>query len=322
MMDRCFTVSQDGGGDFRTVAAAVDAAAPDADTVIRIRNGIYREKLLIEKKNISLIGEDADKTVIAWSDGAYFQHPHGKKFGTFRSYTVFLGGERAALKDLTVRNDAGAGEIAGQALAVYADAAFAHFDHVRLVGRQDTLFLAPLPEKPRIPGSFLGPREHAPRRACEDYFEDCYVEGDVDFIFGGAEAVFDRCTLFSRSRGRAVNGYVAAVSTPEGQRFGFLFYRCRLLSDCPAGTVFLGRPWREFARTAFLECDMGAHVAPAGWSLWNAGAGEEDTVDFAEYACRGQGACGLRPAWVKKPTAREAEEYLREVERLRGRCAP
>jgi len=316
-IDYQFTVSADGGGDFRTISEAVAKIPRGASAELRIRNGVYREKLRIDAaREIRLIGEDREKTVVTWQDGAYDLFPDGRKCGTFRSYTLYLGGERALVKNLTVRNTAGPGDTAGQAVAVYADAGLARFENVSLLGRQDTLFLAPLPEKPRIPGSFVGPGETAPRAGRRDYFQNCYVEGDVDFIFGGAEAAFCGCTLFSRSRNRRINGFVTAASTPQKQKYGFLFDRCRLLSDCAPGTVYLGRPWREFAAVAFLRCHFGEQIAADGWQLWHPGSSEAETVRLAEYQNEGPGASGRRPGWVREMTEEEFSEFLREEENL------
>lgn len=315
-MDYGITVDQNGSGNFSTIAAAVDSVPNDAHAIIRIRNGVYHEKLYVRKKSILLLGESREKTVLTWRDGAYFPGPDGQKLGTFRSYTAYLTGERIAMKNMTVRNAAGSGETAGQAVAVYADADFARFENISFESRQDTLFLAPLPPAPKTPGSFAGPGENQPRLMRRDYFENCRISGDVDFIFGGAEAAFSQCTIISLDKGLAVNGYVTAACTPEKQKYGFLFDRCILISDCPDGTVYLGRPWREYAKAAFLNCNMGGHIARAGWALWTPGAGEDKTVHFGEYANYGQGAAGARPDWVWCLSPEMADEIRKEIRSL------
>lgn len=317
-MGKIITVSKTGDGDFTTLTDAAVSLTDDSDTTIHIRNGMYREKLFLKGRNIRLIGEDSERTVISWQDGAYRDHADGEKVGTFRSYTMYLGGERAELSHLTVENTAGSGDTAGQAVAVYADADFTRMEDVRLISRQDTLFLAPLPPTPRTdPRSFRGPGENAPRTARKNYLKDCYIEGDVDFIFGGAEAAFFGCKLFSRCKGKMINGYVAAPSTLKEQRFGFLFHRCILTSDCPPDSVYLCRPWREYAMASFLECSFGGQIARDGWSLWSAGAGEEKTVRFSEYNNSGPGAAwDNRPPWVKKLSDEEAERIFSEIRAL------
>jgi len=208
--------------------------------------------------------------------------------GTFRSYTAFFGGERVVVEGVKIVNAAGPGKIAGQALAAYVAAEAAVFSNVHFIGCQDTLFCAPLPEKENLAGGFRGPRELAPRRANKHYYIDCLIQGDVDFIFGGADAVFERCVIVSNDRGAKVNGYVTA---PSGNRdgLGLVFKDCKFVSDCEDGTVMLGRPWRPHGKTALINCELGAHIHPLGWNKWNL---PEDDIQcvFAEYGCFGAGA--------------------------------
>lgn len=305
------TVSQSGDGDFRTVSEA--AAACEGDRVaLRIRNGLYREKLTLGAREIILVGEDPERTVLSFGDGAFHPDGAGGTLGTFRSYTLFLGAERALIRNLTVENTAGEGEKAGQAVALYADAALARFERVRLSGRQDTLFLAPLPERPRIPCSFAGPREHAPRRPCTDYLCECRIEGDVDFIFGGAQAAFENCEIVS-----AGSGWIAAPCTPRGQKYGFLFHRCRLVSAGGPGPVFLARPWRPHAKAAFLDCKLGAQIDAAGWDDWNGRECDRRTAEFAEYRSAGAGAAAQgRAPWARRLTDVEARGYLARIREI------
>lgn len=157
------TVGKNGTGNFETITEAVESVPIDADAaVIWIKNGVYREKLFVRRKNLLLIGESREGTILTWQDGAYFSLPDGNKFGTFRSYTAYFGGGKIGVKNMTVRNAAGCGDIAGQSIAVYADAEFARFENVSFESRQDTLFLAPLPIAPRTPGSFVGPETASP----------------------------------------------------------------------------------------------------------------------------------------------------------------
>lgn len=309
-------VSQRGDGDYTTITEAIHSIPGDEPAVIWIKNGVYHEKLLIEKKNLTMIGEDAERTVITYHDGAYHTHPDGRTYGTFRSYTVFLGGERAELRNLTIANTAGDGDTAGQAIALYSDVDQGRFINIRLLGHQDTLFLAPLPEQPRTPGSFVGPRETAPRKPCEDYFKNCYIEGDVDFIFGGAAAAFCNCEIRSLSRGLPVNGYITAACTPKDQEFGFIFYQCHLVSNCGPGTVFLGRPWREYAATAFLDCHMEEHILPQGWSRWCNRLDDDKTVRYFEVGSTGPGASLQRAPWVIVPEEPQKKRFLQKVYQL------
>lgn len=231
------TVAADGSGDFASVSEAVLAVPYACAAVIRIGPGVYREKLVCEKQDITLIGAGPDKTCIVWGDGGRLPHPDGRPTHTFRSYTAFFSGERLRVEDLTIENDAGPGAEVGQAVAAYVDSAHAAFQNVRLLGNQDTLFCAPLPEKEREKDGFLGPRGLAPRRPTAQYYQHCEIAGDIDFIFGGADALFEQCTI------RTVNNHLPAsyVTAPSGsaEGLGFVFWDCDFVSDgCPAGTVF------------------------------------------------------------------------------------
>ena len=195
----------------------------------------------------------------------------------------------------------------GQAIAAYVDIARAVFRRVKLLGNQDTLFCAPLPEKEREKDGFLGPRTFAPRRTSAQYYQNCEIAGDIDFIFGGADALFEQCTL------RTVNNHIprSFVTAPSGPAdgLGFVFWDCDLVSDCPGGTVYLGRAWRPTGKTTMLDCRLGAHIAPDGFSPWN---DRTDTAlaGFAEAGSTGAGA-GARPGWVQALSAAEAAALLR-----------
>ena len=259
-------VAPDGSGQFTTISEAVLAVPYDCPAVIRIAPGIYREKLVCEKKDITLAGAGMDATRLVWNDGGKLPHPDGRPTHTFRSYTAFFSGEKLRVEDMTIENDAGPGAKAGQAVAAYVDSARAAFDRVRLLGNQDTLFCAPLPEKEREKDGFLGPRGLAPRRASAQYYHACEIAGDIDFIFGGADALFEHCTLRTVDNGLAHSWVTAPSGAAQG--LGFVFWDCDFVSDCPAGSVYLGRPWRPTGKTAVLDCRLGRtlrrRALPAG----------------------------------------------------------
>ena len=309
------TVAADGSGDFASVSEAVLAVPYACAAVIRIGPGVYREKLVCEKQDITLIGAGPDKTCIVWGDGGRLPHPDGRPTHTFRSYTAFFRGIELRVRDLTIENDAGPGAQVGQAVAAYVDSARAVFRRVKLLGNQDTLFCAPLPEKEREKDGFLGPRGLAPRRASAQYYHKCEIAGDIDFIFGGADALFEQCTL------RTVDNHIphSYVTAPSGKAdgLGFVFWDCDFVSDCPAGSVYLGRPWRPEGKTAVLDCRLGAHIAPEGFSPWNDRA-DTNLAAFAEAGSNGPGAVP-RPGWVHALTASQAAELLA---RARCRCRP
>jgi len=309
-------VNQDGTGDFRTLTEAFRAAeALAAERVVEIHvgAGVYKEKLSLEKDNVTLVGAGAEETVITYDDYALYLMPEeGVKRGTFRSYTMYVRGDRFSAKNLTIANTAGFGTKIGQAVALYADGARMKFENCRFLGRQDTLFTAPLPPTVVEWGGFRGPREHAPRDNGTHYYKNCYIEGDVDFIFGGATAYFEDCHIHSLTREQDVNGYVTAASTPEGREFGYVFWRCRFTSDCAPETVYLGRPWRSFAKTVILHSELGAHIKREGWHDWNKEDARQTTY-YAEYGNFGPGAGSEhREGWSYQLSTEEVLRYSKE----------
>ena len=316
MQTKVITVSQNGTKDAVTLqeafALALQVEAESA-VEIRIEAGVYKEKLELERDNVTLIGESAETVSIEFDDYALFLMPDGIKRGTFRSYTLYVHGNQFKAKNITFKNTAGYGAKVGQAVAVYADGARMTFEQCRFLGRQDTLFTAPLPPTVIEWGGFRGPREHAPRDKGVHYYKNCYIEGDVDFIFGGATAFFEECEIKSLNRKEEINGYVTAASTPEGQKYGYVFDRCRFTSDCAPETVYLGRPWRSFAKTVILRSELGAHIKKEGWHDWN----KEDArqqVFYAEFENFGPGAStDDRVAWSHQLTKEEAKQYTKEL---------
>src|SRR5699024_4936418 len=226
------TVAQDGSGHFATIGEAVQAVPYDTPARILIGPGTYREKLSCEKQDITLQGAGMTETRLVWNDGGKLPHPDGRPTHTFRSWTAFFSGERLTVEDMTIENDAGPGARVGQGIAAYVDSRRAVFRRVRLLGSQDTLFCAPLPEKEREKDGFLGPRMFVPRRASAQYYQGCQITGDIDFIFGGADALFEQCVLRSADNPPAhgeARGYVAAPCTPP-EGLGFVFWDCDFVS--------------------------------------------------------------------------------------------
>ena len=300
-------------GDYRTIGEAIQAAHYDSDVIIEIAEGTYREKLYIEKKNITLKGAGPDRTVITYSDGAKDIMPDGSRRGTFRSQTVFLSGEYCEIRDLTIENGAGTGMEAGQALAVYADASRVYMENVILSSHQDTLFVAPLPTSERQPGGFFGPRMLNDRLHTVQYYKNCVIKGDVDFIFGGADAVFDECEIIVCDRGEEINGYITAPSENLG-KLGLCFRRCLIhgQSDDMAGTVFLGRPWRPTGRAVFMECRYDECIHKKRFSEWGTVEAAESEAFFAEYRPTDMSGADIdikdRNPWVLKLDDSEAKK--------------
>jgi len=310
-------VAADGSGDFATIQAAIDAIPDehgDFATII-VKPGVYREKLYVAaKRGVRLIGSGADRTIVEYDDYALKTYPTGELYNTFNTYTAYFGGDDLYVSDMTIANTAGPGAKVGQAVAVYADGDRAQFRRCRFVGAQDTLFTGPLPPAPVERAAFGGPGDVFPRRHVRQYYRDCYIEGDVDYIFGSATAVFRGCELFSRRREDAspgqANGWITAPSTPLEASFGYVFWDCLATGDAAPGSVYLGRPWREHAKVAFLRCRLDECIAPAGWDNWGKPE-REATVQFREYASAGPGADpSRRVPWAKPLDAGEAAAFV------------
>ena len=280
-------VAPDGSGQFTTISEAVLAVPYDCPAVIRIAPGIYREKLVCEKKDITLAGAGMDATRLVWNDGGKLPHPDGRPTHTFRSYTAFFSGEKLRVEDMTIENDAGPGAKAGQAIAAYVDSARAAFSRVRLLGNQDTVYTG-----------------IANNRSA---FYDCYIEGTTDFIFGPGRAWFENCEIRSKA-----NSYITAASSPAGQEYGYVFNKCKLTAEPGVDKVYLGRPWRPYAATLFMNCEMGSHIRPEGWHNWGKQSNEQ-TARYSEYNNHGAGAATkARVAWSRQLTKKEAAKVTIE----------
>ena len=310
-------VSSDTDKDFRTVSDAVAAARgySGMKVIIYIAAGVYNERICVEQDNVSLIGAEDGVTKITYSHYANEVMPEGDKRGTFRTASVFIDSDDFYASNITFSNEAGQGDIVGQAIAMYADGDRLIFENCRFDGFQDTLFTAPLPKKEIQPGGFKGPKQYAPRKVGRHLYKDCYIAGNIDFIFGGAVAYFENCEIFSKKRGEDISGrpqgYIIAPSTFEGQKYGYVFNKCRFTSDCPDASCYLGRPWRNFAKCVIINSDIGAHIRGEGWDDWNKKEAW-DTMFFAEYNNSGAGAGMARAPYVRMLTSQQAREYTRE----------
>ncbi|HTY37432.1 MAG TPA: pectinesterase family protein [Bacteroidota bacterium] len=288
-------VAQDGSGKYTTIQEAINSVRDlgRERVVIHIRKGIYHEKLVIPswKTKISLVGEDVDRVVITNNDYSGKAVPGGNdafgknKFSTFTSYTVLVQGNDFIAENLTIENTAGP---VGQAVALHVEGDRCLIKNCRLLGNQDTLYAAT--ERSR------------------QLYQDCTIEGTTDFIFGEATAVFQNCTIRSR-----INSYVTAAATTQHQPFGFVFLDCRLIADSSVDRVYLGRPWRPNAKTVFIHCDLGKHIAPEGWDPWKGDAmfpDKEKTTYYGEYGITGPGALVKeRVSWAKQLTPNEVQLY-------------
>ena len=315
---KTLTIATDGSAMYRTLIEAVQVCAADPQAPVRfyLKRGVYAERPFIELADYVLEGEDRDETILTAGVGGRDPWPGEEKTGTFRSWTLFLGGGKAVVKNLTVQNTAGDGARVGQALAVYADAGRVLMQGVNLYGNQDTLFTAPLPLREREKNGFRGPRQDSPRLNTEQYYQDCRIRGNIDFIFGGANAVFDHCKIEPLHH-KTQTCYITAPSTPP-ERPGYLFVDCTVHGDCPPHTAYLGRPWRDCAKTAFICCELGDHICPEGWQNWGK-VRAEVLSDYIEYGNFGPGAdCSGRNPMSRCLVNPEMETYFSKENVLGG----
>ena len=303
-----------------SLQAAIDALPDDGTPAcITLSPGVYWEKVELRRPHTTLQGSGKGESILAWDDGATDLHPDGIKRGTFRSYTLLVLAEDCHLHDLTIRNDAGQRADSGQCIALFADGDGFVCEDCTLLSTQDTLFTAPLPPREVIPGGFLGPTQLLPRRAQRQTYRRCVIKGDVDFIFGGAAAWFEDCDIVGVPRpGRTPGGYCTAASTPEGQKYGYIFRNCSFRGEnVPDASFYLGRPWREHAKTVLLDCSMDAAICPEGWDDW----GKKDfsrTGFYAEYGCLGPGSAAEQRRFSRQLTEEEAaaityEDFLQSI---------
>lgn len=301
-------VSLSGDGDYTSIQEAINSITDKTSRMIFIKKGIYREKLHLTKSNLTFIGEDETKTIITFDDYAKKELENGTTMQTFRSYSTFIHGNHLTFMNLTFENTAGKGSEVGQAIASYVDGDCIHFKNCRFLGHQDTLFTAPLPPSPVIPGSFIGPGEHLPKIVGRHYYENCYIEGDIDFIFGGATSYFESCTVFSKDVPNY--SYITAASTPSDEKYGYVFHQCKLVGSAHEQSVFLGRPWREFAHVVYLNCFLGPHIHEAGWNDWDK---PHQSLKFYEFQNIGPGADrSKRVDFCKELSIKESSLYTKE----------
>jgi len=277
-------IAKDGSGTFKTVQEAI-MAVPDcrkATTRILLKRGTYKEKIVLpeSKQNIVFVGDGPD-VVITYDDFAGKKNRFGEEMGTSGSAGLYIYGINIRFEHITFSNTSGP---VGQAVAVRVAGDKIQFVDCRFLGFQDTLYTFGMQSR--------------------QYYRHCYIEGTIDFIFGPSTAVFDSCTIYGKT-----GGYFTAASTLEGTAFGYVFRYCKITGSAPAGSFMLGRPWRPFAKTVFLYCDMDNIVAATGWDHWDNVANER-TAYYAEYHNTGEGSGpSQRVPWSRRLTDQEAEAY-------------
>lgn len=280
--DKYKVVSKDGTGDYTTIQAAINdtQSFPYERITIFVKNGIYKEKIKVHEwnTNISLIGESKENTIITYDD--YFNKIGLGKNSTFYTYTMLVEANDFVLKNITIENASGD---VGQAVALSIFSDRVAVIDCRILGNQDTLY-----------ASGIG----------KQYYKNCYIEGTTDFIFGSATAYFDNCQIHSKK-----DSYIAAASTPKDASYGYVFKDCNLTSNATTTKVYLGRPWRIYAKTVFINCKLGSHILPEGWHNWSKPDAEKTTF-YAEYNSVSEGSSSdKRVSWSHQLSKSQAKKY-------------
>jgi pectin methylesterase-like acyl-CoA thioesterase len=288
-------VSRDGTGEFRNIGEAIEVcrAFMEYHKVIYVKKGTYKEKLVIPQwlTNIEICGEDRDQTVITWDDHANIKaditpltaEGPVQKIGTFRTFTLKIQGSKITLKNITIENNSAR---LGQAVALHTEGDRLTFINCRFLGHQDTIYTG-----------------NAQTRLL---FQNCYIEGTTDFIFGPSTAWFEGCQIFCKA-----DSYITAASTPKESPYGYIFNNCTITCDQNVSKVYLGRPWRDYGYTLFMNCDLPRQIRPEGWHQWRPEAVK--TARYMEYNNRGEGAAtDQRVAWSRQLTKKEAQQITME----------
>lgn len=279
-------VARDGTGQYRNIDEALEVcrAFMDYHKVIFVKKGVYKEKLIIPSwlTNIEILGESRDETIITYDDHANIKSPEihstSMKIGTFRTYTVKIDASDILIQNITIENSA---PKLGQAVALHTEGDRIKFVNCRFLGNQDTIYTG--------------------RANTKLFFKDCYIEGTTDFIFGPSTAWFENCDIYCK-----VNSYITAASTPKDIQYGYVFNNCHVTVSDKVDKMYLGRPWRSYAYTLFMNCDLPNGITEIGWNNWSKKENEE-TARYMEYNNRGEGAATKnRAPWIKVLTKKEA----------------
>ena len=289
-------VARDGTAEFRNVSEAIEVcrAFMEYHKVIFVKKGIYKEKLVIPQwlTNIEICGEDRDQTIITWDDHANIKadispltsNLSPQKIGTFRTFTLKIQGSRITLKNITIENNSAR---LGQAVALHTEGDRLTFVNCRFLGHQDTIYTGNA--KTRL------------------FFKDCYIEGTTDFIFGPSTAWFEHCQISCKA-----NSYITAASTPQDVPYGYIFNNCSISCEQGVNNVYLGRPWRDYGYTLFMNCQLPRQIRPEGWHQWRPEAVK--TARYLEYNNTGEGAAtGQRVPWSRQLTKKEASKITLEA---------
>jgi pectinesterase len=281
-------VAADGSAKFKSVQEAimsVPSGTRESEVIIHIAPGVYHELIYVqrEKRFFNLVGDNATNTFLDFNLYAGITNAEGKPIGTFKTPSTTIDADDFTAENITFENTAGP---IGQALAIRVDGDRAAFRHCSFLGWQDTILI----------------------NRGRQYFENCYVAGHVDFIFGAATAWFEKCEIHALR-----DGYLTAASTPQDVPFGYVFNHCTITGE-PGVKTYLGRPWRQFGSVTYLNCEMSGVVRPEGWNDWKK---PHETIRYAEFNSTGPGANPANRAdFSKQLSADEAKKIT--VEKVLG----
>jgi len=284
MVSDTLVVAKDGTGHFTSLQEAIQSlpSFPAERQYIFIKKGVYHEKVVLPEwnPNVTIMGEDASQTFISFDD--HFKKIDKGRNSTFYTSTFLVAAADVLLKNLTIENLSG--EV-GQAIALSITSHRVRVEGCRIIGNQDTLYLSGTGTK---------------------YFFHCHIEGTTDYIFASAAVFFEDCTLHSKK-----DSYITAASTPEHQDYGFVFSNCKLTAAPHVTHLYLGRPWRRYAKTVFLNCLFEAPIATQGWQSWNQSEAT-NKVFYAEFKNYGAGSnVAHRVGWSQQLTRRQAKKFTK-----------
>ncbi|HLT54000.1 MAG TPA: pectinesterase family protein [Flavobacteriaceae bacterium] len=285
-------VAQDGSGDFKQIQEAINSVRDLGPGYVQfyIKNGVYEENIEIPswKRYLTFIGESKEKTIIVGNNYSGKLTANGGKHSTFTSHTVLVEGDDIHFKNITIQNTWCE---KGQAVALHVEGDRFIAEDCNILGCQDTVYTA--------------------NEGSRQYYLNCYIEGTTDFVFGQATAVFQDCEIHSLK-----DSYITAAATPQNQDFGYVFFNAKLTSKEDVREVYLGRPWRPFAKTVFINSEMGKHILPEGWYHWPGDAmfpEKENTAYYAEYNSKGEGAnAESRIGWSHQLSEEQVKTYTLE----------
>ncbi|MEG2508931.1 MAG: pectinesterase family protein [Chryseobacterium sp.] len=277
------TVAKDGSGQFTSIQKAITSIRDlgPGEALIKIKAGTYNEKIVIpsSKHKITLQGDSKENTIISNDDYSGKLDALNEKMTTFNSYTLLV------MSDITIQNSWCNN---GQAVALHVEGDRFSIKDSKILGCQDTVYTG---------------GNHS-----RQYYQNCFIEGTTDFIFGSATVVFKNCTIKSLA-----NSYITAASTDQTKEFGYVFFDCRLIAKENIKKVFLGRPWRPYAKTVFINTEMGNHILPEGWNPWKGDKmfpDKDKTAYYAEFASKGEGGkTENRVSWSHQLTKKQAKKY-------------